>query len=507
MGNVKQSGSSTEMQQRGRRIARSGGAIFATSLLIKGSSVLASILIARILGPFQLGEWALVTYVTGFAYIFIELGTGTASVRLIAGSREKDPARAEAFARTYVKFELIVSIPILLLLTGMAPWLSGSFYRDPVLLPLFWLSALTMFLWTLSACYGAILQAFERIRLLARLSLYFGLTSSLLLVFFVLLWGLIGGFVASLVANGIQVGVYFVVLRRPKILTRPLFQLDRSALRELMYFGLPSFGAAAFLVTFNWIGATLVTSTVGLQNLGNYTVAQRLAFVIMYIPTAIVVPFFPMASGLYERSRDEFATTFIHTLRYTLLIVFPVTLVFSSFSRPLISFLYTDVYGGAAFVLPVTAATALLASFLSPAGLAFYVTSAMRRQVMLSATVFTVSIVALFALVPSLGILGFAWSMFGFYAITVALSPLLLGKRFPDPRFRRMAAIALVLSGVVLSGGLFLARLDIGLSSLAGGILSSVSVIIIYLKAMSARDRAFVLQMAREALHIDRHRS
>jgi O-antigen/teichoic acid export membrane protein len=492
------------MQQRARRIARGGGAIFATSLLIKGSSVLASILIARVLGPFQLGEWALVTYVTGFVYMFIEMGTGTASVRMISAVRVKDPSRAEAFARTYVMFELVVSLPVLLVLTGLAPWLAGSFYRDPVLLPLFWLSVVTMFLWTISACYSAILQAYERIRFLAKLSLCFGLTSSFLLVLFVLLWGLVGGFTASLIANAIQLVVYIIVLRQPRLFSRASLSFDRSILKELLFYGLPTFGAAAFLVTFNWMGATVVTSTAGLQNLGNYTVAQRLAFVIMYIPTAIVVPFFPMASGLYEKDPVQFSRTFNHTLRYTLMIVFPTTLAFSAFARPLITFLYTDAYQGASEVLPIMAGAALLASFMSPANLAYYITGAMWRQVVLSVAVFAVSLVALFSLVPVLGVLGFAWSVYLFYASTVLFAPWLLGRYFPEPRFRRMAAVSMSLSGVIIVSGLVLASLDVKTSAIIGVVLVVVSLLVIYVKVMTTGDRSFVRQMVREVLHLGR---
>lgn len=93
------------MQQRARRLARGGAAIFATSLLLKSVSVLASILIARWLGPFLLGEWTLVTYVTGLVYLFIELGTGTAAVRLIAGYKATNPARARQIARVYITVE------------------------------------------------------------------------------------------------------------------------------------------------------------------------------------------------------------------------------------------------------------------------------------------------------------------------------------------------------------------------------------------------------------------
>ncbi len=306
--------------------------------------MIASILIARHLGPYQLGQWALVTYVAGFMWILIELGTGTAAVRVISAARAKDPERAVRITKNYVFIEILFSLPVLGLFLAMAPWLSEGLYRDPVLLPLFWLSIGTMFVSTFTTCYGAILQGYERIGLLARLTLVFGLTHSILLVVFVLLWGLVGGFTASLLAALVQLGIYMYFSRSPNPLQWRGWRPDRAILRELLVFSLPAFATMFFLVTFNWIGATLVTAQSGVEGLGHYTVAQRVAFLVLYIPNAVVVPFFPMASNLYQKNPSEFTRTFNHALRYVLIFVFPVVMLVSTLARPMISVVSTDAY-------------------------------------------------------------------------------------------------------------------------------------------------------------------
>ncbi len=492
------------MERQGRRIARGGGTIFYTSLLAKASSVIASVVIARVLGPFQLGEWTLVTSVTGIIYMLIELGTGTASVRMISAIRERDPARAELVAHNYLVFELATSIPILVVFAAVSPLLAGPFYQDQALLPLFLLSAATIFMWTLAACYGAVLQAYERIRLLAKLSLGFGLANSALLLVFVVVWGLIGGFTASLLANTVQLLMYRFVLRQSRLFGKAGLRVDRHIVRELLFYALPTFVGSTFYVVFNWVGATLVSSTVGLANLGNYTVALRLAFVVMYVPTAIVVPFFPMASGVYERDPSEFAQTLHHTLRYVLMIVFPLTLIISLFSRPLVSLVYTSAYSGAAEILPITASAAFFASFASSANLVYYVTKAMRRQVALSCLVFCVSMVALVTLTSRYGITGFAWATLAFYGVGVAFAPLLLGRRFADLRFRKMVVAALLLGAAVLAAGVASSRLEPVVSALVGICVVPLVCTVIYMRFMNDRDRSFIGKVVRGALRLER---
>jgi O-antigen/teichoic acid export membrane protein len=485
------------MEQRGRWIARGGVAIFVTSLLLKGTSVLASILIARHLGPTQLGQWALVTYVTGFAWLFIELGTGTAAVRLISGYRQTQPDRARRVVTTYVVFEALLAMPVAAAFLFASPWLATGLYGDPVLLPLFWLSIASLPVFALTTCQAAILQAHERVRLLAKLGLAFGIAHALLLVTFVLLFGLVGGFVASLLAGTGQLVSYLLVMRKVMPLSLLVGRPDGKLLRAMLRYALPTFGATIFLVAFNWIGASLVTSGGSVESIGHYTVAYRVAFLALYIPNAIVVPFFPLASGLYERDPLEFTRTYDHTLRYTTLFVFPLVLAISAFARPLVSLLYGEDYVDAAGLLPITAAAALLASFLSPANLAFYVTGAMRRQAILSAAVFVVGLSILLALVPSFSIEGFAWAVFAFYAALVALGPVFLGRAYPDRPYRVMSVTALPLSAIVLGVGMLLLRADLLLSNLVAFALVLGSVTVIYSRFMTPKDRRFVRSLLR----------
>ena len=485
----------TPMEQRARRIARGGTAVFATSLTLKGTSVLASILIARHLGPYQLGEWSLVTSVTGLAWMFIELGTGTAAVRLVSAARASDPERAQRLSRTYVVLELLLSLPVLLAFAGSATWLSTDLYGDPVLLPLFWLSIAGLFLSTLVACYAALMQAFERIRLLARMNLVFGASHSVLLVVFVLLWGLVGGFTASLVANAAQCLTYAALFKDVRPFRLDGWRLRRDDVTEILFYAVPTFMSGVMLVAFNWIGATIVTGQIGVETLGHFSVAQRLAFVVLYIPSAIVVPFFPMATGLYQTSPSDFTRTLNHTLRYILLISFPATLIVAAFSRILVGVLYTDAYAEAAALLPILAGASLLASFLSPAILVFYVTGAMRRQIALTSAAFAAATVGVVLLVPAIGVEGFAWSYLLYYAVTIALAPVLHGALFPDPRYRRMTAVALGLSGIVLTAGLLLARLEPFIASVIAIGTVAATAVGIYAKAFTERDRAFLRRL------------
>src|SRR3972149_3977981 len=80
----------------GRRLAKESLQFFAQTVFMKAITIVASIVLARLLGPSALGLWALVTSTSGWIWIIAELGLGAAVTPLVArAGRGGDPLRRE----------------------------------------------------------------------------------------------------------------------------------------------------------------------------------------------------------------------------------------------------------------------------------------------------------------------------------------------------------------------------------------------------------------------------
>src|SRR3990172_4447057 len=140
--------------------------VIAQTVLVKGVTIISSILLARPLGRDQLGLWTVVPATGGVVWVVAELGLGAALVPLIAEAKA-DGRRVARLQATSFLLSMVVGGMIITGYVAVTPHLATAVYGVPGALPLFLLVAGTMALNLSPALFVAYLQAKRRIATLS----------------------------------------------------------------------------------------------------------------------------------------------------------------------------------------------------------------------------------------------------------------------------------------------------------------------------------------------------
>lgn len=331
---------------------------------------MASVIVARSLGPTKLGSFSYILWFVAIATILPSAGfTAAASRYLAAYAGQRRPDLFRALLRTCLTAEvLILSITSIV---GLA-WVNTSLPSDQR-----WFASLLMISILPAGVVGmvtAVNSAMQELRpnVVASISGALVNTAGLLLAV-VMGWGLVGLASATLAMRVCDTGVRWKMTKRrlPRYLQtmgenpsapvrRP--RLPREVLRELYHFiGDSTVLAILSLVVWNRSEFFFLKRYSTIEQLAYFSVA----FTLSQMPAQIVRPFSWAASvGVYaERGRDsEAGLNAAHIYwRYLVLLVLPASLGLSVISGPLLRLLYGTRYFDAAPVL-------MLAAILGPFG-------------------------------------------------------------------------------------------------------------------------------------------
>jgi len=240
---------------------------------------------AHLLAPADIGLYALVNLVLGFAYLFADAGVSQAIIA-------KQAASPEQLSSLYW-FNILFGLAIALLFGLAAPVISGL-YGQPRLLGMLLLAAVNFAVAPVAQSFQALLQKELRFNALARVDLGANLLG--------------GAAAAAMLAGGI--GIYALVLAQLLTATtrslllwlvgRDLLQvrmrLRYGEIRGFVHFGLYQVGDRAVNYINTRLDQLLIAALLGPQILGYYNMAWLLVVEPVYrinpIITAVAFPVF-----------------------------------------------------------------------------------------------------------------------------------------------------------------------------------------------------------------------
>ena len=366
---------STELSDIGKASARGGLFLFlgnASSTIILA---LASILIARLLGPESYGLYALAMIAPSFFITLSDFGISPALTRFSAHFRSEEEDR-EAVGLIKVGiifksvFSLLLSIVLLLLSDSIATWILkrpglGLLIRFTSL----YLVGQAIFMTLDSIFIG--LDKTENSGLLVNIHAITKTVASPLLI--ILGMGAIGAILGAglgfLLAAGI--GVTVLLLR----LCPSLFSGNSGenvdffqALRLMISYGMPLYLSTLTFSLLTQYQSFILALFVSNMEIGNYTTAMNFSVLITLLSYPIATSLFPAFSKLnVEEDRDEVEKMFKLSVKYTSLLVIPASLAVAVLSKELVYTLY-----GSQYQLAPTYLALYILSFLC-AGLGMFV--------------------------------------------------------------------------------------------------------------------------------------
>lgn len=337
---------------------------FAALISVKLIMLVSSVIVARFLGPTNLGILSILSHLQGIVFMVAIFGIPAAIVKFTAEYEAKDKEGLEKVISTSLSLVLVLAIICALLFFLSSDFVANELYHTPILAILIMISAFTVIFSAVIVSMSSLLQGFQRIKLLSKLDVVQALISLPIFLFLILKYGLVGAVLASLVVailSLILFGRYaHKALQQRKVKLK--LGIDRKIGKKILNYALPSFLADVVTVPALLFGVTILALKCSFGEVGLFRVANSLSNAILFIPIAVGIPLFPMISGLQASGWEKIPKVFSKTFTMVAFITLPLTVGLGLFSKIILPIVYGAAYYNAWFMLFFMAATAYIVS-------------------------------------------------------------------------------------------------------------------------------------------------
>lgn len=351
----------------GHRLARGAFWSLVGVVISRALGVLASVLVARMLGREGFGELGVIQSTVGMFGTFAGFGLGLMATKYVAEFREKDAAKAGRILALSERIALLTGGLTAVVMIGLAPWLAAHTLAAPQLSRLLQIGTALLFFNALTGVQTGALAGFEAFKTIAWVNFLAGAAAFPLMVGGVYVAGLDGavwGLVASTVLNWV---LNQLALRREAALACVVITAQ-GCMQEwpvLWRFSLPAFLSSLMMGPANWVCYTfIVNQRGGYGEMGVFNAANQWRSMILYLPSIFVGAALPILASLSD-SRD--AGQYRQVLHFSLLTCYAAALV-PAIAIATLSRLIMSAYG-ATFAAGSTALVVLMVATVLNAGL------------------------------------------------------------------------------------------------------------------------------------------
>lgn len=352
------------------RLARGTFWNLAGALISRGLQLAAFVLIARMLGREEFGEVGIIQNTVTMFQTFATLGLGLAATKYVAEFRQKDPAKAGRIIALTNGVAAVTGILMASLSVILAPWLSENILAAPQLGTTLQVSALWLFLGTLTGAQNGALAGLEAFKSIAQINLVSGLIAFPLMLGGAYCGGLEGTVWGLAASQSVNYMLNHMALkseaRRAGI---PIsFCSDREEWRALWAFSFPAFIGGATYAAGNWAcSAMLANQPDGYTQLGFYHAANQWFSVLLFLPGVLGQAFLPVLSELGASDWDRSRKILTYSYRLNAILMLPLVML-GCIASPWIMQLYGEDFKAAWPTLVVTLITAGVCAVQAPAG-------------------------------------------------------------------------------------------------------------------------------------------
>ncbi|KNZ31786.1 MAG: hypothetical protein AD742_14940 [Methylibium sp. NZG] len=308
--------------------ALSWNIVFAVAL--QGSTLISTILVARILGLEAFGAYSVLVSTVMTAAAIAQSGTGVVATKFVAESAASDPGRVGRVLDLCRAFAFGMGVCVAALLFGLAELLSVHLLGRPELVELVRTVAIAAFFQMAVSYQIGALQGFGAFRELGLASVGVGLWNVATTAAGAALGGLSGalvGFVAASALRSVTLGLTLGMVRRRHGIPRPSAHLARHEIRRIWTFALPTGLAGMISLPCQWLVTVLLARMQdGLVLVALFAVANQVRLAVLQIPSMLNAVSFSVLSRLIgERQgkgfREVFWSNFAMTSLFSILAV------------------------------------------------------------------------------------------------------------------------------------------------------------------------------------------
>jgi O-antigen/teichoic acid export membrane protein len=269
---------------------------------------IAMVLVAKILGKEAFGEFGLVRSTAMTFVAFSSFGMGITATKYIAELLHTDKERTGRIISLTYWFTIISSFLVSVLFYCLVPWLCETKLNAPDLIPVMKLSAVLLFLTTITGTQISVMTGFQDFRGMAIANLLGGLTMAPIYVLGTYWWGLWGAVVAAILAVvlNLLINSSFIYRNTKKHQVRYVILQAYQELPILWKSNIPLVISSVIVSFSYWIPQVLLMlQSNGTSELGIYHVVLNFQAIMLFLPQQLYPIFLPLLSELNGRENHS----------------------------------------------------------------------------------------------------------------------------------------------------------------------------------------------------------
>ena len=295
-----------ETSPLGSRLARGAFWSLTGTAISQGLTLLASILVARILGKEDYGQLGIIRSTVGMFGVFAGLGLGLTATKHVAEFRQSDPHRAGRIMALSAVVAAGTGLVAALVLLLFAPWLAEHTLAAPSLAGPLRVGALMLLLSAMNGAQTGALAGFEAFKMIAQVNLAVGLLSFPMLLVGASYGGLTGTVWALVLNLAFAWALNHLALRREATRNHVPFRIAGCTQEwsVLWSYSLPAALSSLLVTPVTWtVGAMLVNRPGGYGEMGVFSAALLFQGVLLFVGSTVDAPMLSLLS--HEKATSE----------------------------------------------------------------------------------------------------------------------------------------------------------------------------------------------------------
>ena len=274
-------------------------------------------LLARNLGPENLGKYYFAISFTTIFAIFIDLGLINVLTREVAKTQER--------AKKLLGSVLVIKLPLAALALLVVGVMINLMDYSDLVRNLVYLSSACMILDSFSTTFFAVIRGFHNLKFESIASIAFqlivmsfGLTA---LYLGMNLYWIMGALVMASTFNFLYSS--FILWRKWHIKIIPKY--DKVLIKLIIKIAVPFGLFAVFQRVYTYLDSVLLSIMAGDRYVGLYQVAFKIIFALQFLPLAFMAALYPAMSSYWLNNRQQLSITFERAMKYLIIISLPIT--------------------------------------------------------------------------------------------------------------------------------------------------------------------------------------
>ena len=273
-------------------------------------------LLARHVGPANLGKYYFAISFTTIFAILIDLGFANVLTREVAKNSEK--------AGKWLSNILILKLPLTILALVAVFILINVLGYDSLTKNLVYISSICMVLDSFTTTFFAVVRGFHNLKYESISSVIFQLIV-LIFGYGALLAG--GGLIAAMLALALASTfnfVYSLIILKRKIKVPLKFVYDKALIKEIIKIAWPFAVYAIFQRLYTYLDSVLLSVLAGDVQVGLYQIAFKIIFALQFLPMAFTASLYPAMSSYWQNNRGQLLISFERAMNYLIIISLPI---------------------------------------------------------------------------------------------------------------------------------------------------------------------------------------